>query len=105
MADQEKYDLIVPTIVKSPAGRGHDEEVSRPVALEMQHSEHSHTMHPAPQFSHKYTKPRPRVPGSSVATGFTAGEREFSLLHSVQVGSQAYPVSRTMETGGCFLGG
>ncbi|PNF39528.1 hypothetical protein B7P43_G11110 [Cryptotermes secundus] len=25
VADQEKYDLIVPTIVKSPAGRGHDE--------------------------------------------------------------------------------
>jgi hypothetical protein len=34
VADQEKYDLIVPTIVKSPSGRGHDEEVSRAVAME-----------------------------------------------------------------------
>jgi hypothetical protein len=34
VADQEKYDLIVPTIVKSPAGCGHDEEVSRAVAME-----------------------------------------------------------------------
>ena len=25
VADQEKYDLIVPTIVKSPSGRGSDE--------------------------------------------------------------------------------
>jgi hypothetical protein len=34
VADQEKYDLIVPTIVKSPDGGGHDEEVSRSVAME-----------------------------------------------------------------------
>jgi hypothetical protein len=34
VADQEKYDLIVPTIVKSPTGRGHDEEVSETVAME-----------------------------------------------------------------------
>jgi hypothetical protein len=33
VADQEKYDLIVPTIVKSAAGPGHDEEVSEAVAF------------------------------------------------------------------------
>jgi hypothetical protein len=30
VADQTKYDLIVPTIVKLPSGRG-SEEVSKPV--------------------------------------------------------------------------
>jgi hypothetical protein len=53
VADQEKYDLIVPTIVKSPAEGGHDEEVSRAVASlqEMQHSDHSHVVPPAHHFS------------------------------------------------------
>jgi hypothetical protein len=31
VADQMKYDLIVPTIVKSPPGRCNDEEVSETV--------------------------------------------------------------------------
>jgi hypothetical protein len=31
VADQKKYDLIVPTIVKSPSGCGSDEEVSETV--------------------------------------------------------------------------
>jgi hypothetical protein len=33
VADQEKYDLIVPTIVKSADGPGRDEEVSEKVPI------------------------------------------------------------------------
>lgn len=33
VADQEKYDLIVPTIVKPPSGRGHNEELPSEIAL------------------------------------------------------------------------
>jgi hypothetical protein len=72
VADQEKYDLMVPTIVKSPAGRGHDEEVSRAVAMEtlflcrrcIVPSPHTqchlripfHETHNAPQLPQKYIK-------------------------------------------------
>jgi hypothetical protein len=45
-----------------------------------------------------------------IATGWTAGARfptgakDFSLLHSVQAGSGAHPISYTLGTGGTFPG-
>jgi hypothetical protein len=39
-----------------------------------------------------------------IATGWTAGARDFYLLHSVQHGSRAILVSYTMGTGASFSG-
>jgi hypothetical protein len=35
---------------------------------------------------------------------FPAGVTDFSLLHSVQTGSEAHPASYTIDTGGSFPG-
>jgi hypothetical protein len=34
--------------------------------------------------------------------GISAGVRDFSLAHNVQIGSEAHPASYPMSTGGSF---
>jgi hypothetical protein len=50
--------------------------------------------------------------GVGIATGYGLEARvrfpavqDFSLLHSVQIGSGAHPASHPMSTGGSFAGG
>jgi hypothetical protein len=42
--------------------------------------------------------------GWTAEVEFPAGVTNFSLVHSVQTGSKAQPVSYPMGTGGCFPG-
>jgi hypothetical protein len=42
--------------------------------------------------------------GWTAEVQFPAGVTNFSVLHSVQNGSEAQPVSHPMGTGGCFPG-
>jgi hypothetical protein len=43
--------------------------------------------------------------GWTAGVRFPAGARDFSLLHSVETGSDAHPASYPMGTGGCKPGG
>jgi hypothetical protein len=43
-----------------------------------------------------------RVTGWTAGVQFLGGERDFSLLHSVQTGSGGHPTSYPIATGGSF---